>query len=187
MNKLKTIEKILNKISDILGYISMFCLVMLVFFVFYNVCARYFFHSGNVAFQELEWHFFAIMFMLGMSYTLKEDAHVRVDVFYESISSKNKTLINMFGVIFFIIPFALLVLFLSPEFVTEAYVSMEKSADPGGLSYRWIIKSFIPISFALLIVTSVGYFIKNLNAYIDLKNNIATDIFQNNENSAKGV
>ena len=108
-----------------------------------------------------------------MSYALKDDAHVRVDIFYEKMSVKKRALINMAGVILFILPLALLVAWLSWDYVVEAYESGEGSADPGGLPYRWVIKAFIPFSFWLLIFFSVGYFIKWLNVYLDARSNLS--------------
>ncbi|CZE49037.1 TRAP transporter small permease subunit [Campylobacter geochelonis] len=185
--KLRKIDNIFNHVANAMGYIAMFCVVLLVGFVFFNVCARYFFHYGNVAFQELEWYFFSIMFLLGMTYALKEDAHVRVDILYDGIKPKTKAIINMVGTILFILPFSLLVATLSFDFVVEAYTSNEGSADPGGLPYRWIIKMFIPLSYWILIFYSVGYFIKNLIAYMDIKETGKSEFFENNSSSAKGV
>ena len=106
-----------------------------------------------------------MIFLLGMSYALKEDAHVRVDIFYAKFSPKNKALVNMIGTVIFVIPFALLVSNLSFEFVSDAYTSAEASADPGGLTHRWIIKALIPFSFYLLVFFAIGFFIRNFNLY----------------------
>ena len=149
------IEKFFDKAGDIVGYICMFIMALMIIDVFFNVVARYFFSYGNVAFQELEWHFFAVIFLLGMSYALKEDAHVRVDIFYAKFSERQKALVNMLGTIFFVIPFALLVSNLSFGFV----------GDAGGLTHRWIIKAMIPVSFYILVFFAIGFFIRNLNRY----------------------
>ena len=115
--------------------------------------------------QEMEWHLFSVIILLGISYTLKEDGHVRVDLIYDRLSQKRKALINMVGAAIFILPIALLVGTSSINNAVEAYVSMEQSGDPGGLPYRWIVKALIPLSFFLLIITTIGFFIKNLNVY----------------------
>ena len=104
-----------------------------------------FFSYGNVAFQELEWHFFAVIFLLGMSYALKEDAHVRVDIFYAKFSERNKSPCKYAWHCIFYHTIALLVSNLSFGFVGDAYSSAEASADPGGLTHRWIIKSDDPL------------------------------------------
>jgi TRAP-type mannitol/chloroaromatic compound transport system permease small subunit len=77
--------------------------------------------------------------------------------------AKKKAIINMVGVITFVLPLSLLVAFGSLGFVEEAYIFMEQSGDPGGLHYRFIIKGLIPTSFFILIFMSVGYFARNYN------------------------
>jgi TRAP-type mannitol/chloroaromatic compound transport system permease small subunit len=126
---------------------------------------RYFLQSGSIAMQEMEWHLFSVIILLGVAYTLKEDGHVRVDLVYDRLSHKKKAMINMVGAVLFILPIALLVGISSIDNAVEAYVSMEQSGDPGGLPYRWIVKAMIPLSFFLLIITTIGFFIKNLNVY----------------------
>jgi TRAP-type mannitol/chloroaromatic compound transport system permease small subunit len=115
--------------------------------------------------QEMEWHLFSVVILLGISYTLKEDGHVRVDLIYDRLTNKKKAKINMVGVVFFILPVALLIGIESIPYVLESFASNEQSGDPGGLPYRWIVKSMIPLSFFLLIITAIGFFIKNLNVY----------------------
>ena len=155
---LEKIENLFNKFADVIGYICMFVMILLISDVFLNVAGRYLFKYGNVATQELEWHFFSIIILLGLSYVL-----------YEKFSTKTKSIINMFGTIFFILPLSFLVAWLSFDYVIEAYDYSEGSSDPGGLPYRWIIKAFIPFSFWLLIFFSIGYFIKHLNLYLKAK------------------
>ena len=133
--------------------------------VFIDVVLRYFFSTGSIALQEMEWHLFSVIILIGISYTLKEDGHVRVDLVYDRLSSKKKAMINMVGVFAFILPIALLVGISSIDNAYEAFRSMEQSGDPGGLTNRWIVKALIPLSFLLLIITSIGYFIRNLNIY----------------------
>ena len=170
---LKKVERFFDKVGNVVGYVCIFVMFLMIADVFFNVTARYFFKYGNVGLQELEWHFFSVIILLGMSYALKDDTHVRVDIFYEKMSVKKRALINMAGVILFILPLALLVAWLSWDYVVEAYESGEGSADPGGLPYRWAIKAFIPFSFWLLIFFSVGYFIKWLNVYLDARSNLS--------------
>ena len=170
---LKKVERFFDKVGNVVGYACVLVMFFMIADVFFNVTARYFFKYGNVGLQELEWHFFSVIILLGMSYALKDDAHVRVDIFYEKMSLKKRALINMAGVILFILPLALLVAWLSWDYVVEAYESGEGSTDPGGLPYRWVIKAFIPFSFWLLIFFSVGYFIKWLNVYLDARSNLS--------------
>lgn len=154
-----------NKFADFIGTITAFAMVLMILNVFYDVIMRYFLQSGSIAMQEMEWHLFSVIILLGVAYTLKEDGHVRVDLVYDRLSHKKKAMINMVGAVLFILPIALLVGISSIDNAVEAYVSMEQSGDPGGLPYRWIVKAMIPLSFFLLIITTIGFFIKNLNVY----------------------
>lgn len=113
---------------------------------------RYLFRSGSVALQELEWHLFAIIIMLGASFTLKHDGHVRVDLLYASsrLSDQQRAYIDIFGSVFFLLPFAGLIVWTSIPFAYDAFVYSEISPDPGGLHYRWLLKASIPLGFTLL-------------------------------------
>ena len=159
------LERGFNKFADAIGYFTAFVMVLMILNVTYDVVMRYFFNTGSLAMQELEWHLFSVIILLGISYTLKEDGHVRVDLIYDRLTEKKKAKINMVGSAIFIIPVALLIGVESIPYVIESFNSNEISPDPGGLEYRWIVKSLIPLSFFLLIITAIGFFIKNLNIY----------------------
>ncbi len=159
------LERGFNKFADVIGTITAVTMVLMILNVFYDVIMRYFFKSGSIAMQEMEWHLFSVIILLGISYTLKEDGHVRVDLVYDRLPDRKKAMINMVGVIAFILPIVFLVGLSSIGNAHEAFLSMEQSGDPGGLPYRWIVKALIPLSFLLLLITSIGYFIKNLNIY----------------------
>ncbi len=102
--------------------------------------------------QELEWHLFAAMFMFGIAYTLKEDGHVRVDIFYDAMSAKKQAIINIFGSLVLALPITILILYYSWDYTFEAYEMGEGSGDPGGLPHRWIVRSVIPLSSIFLII-----------------------------------
>lgn len=162
LNKLETF---FDRFSNIMGWISAFlCLVMLAN-VFYDSILRYFFRSGSIAMQELEWHLFSIVFLFGMAYTLKEDAHVRVDILYDNFSPRWKAIVNIAGVLLFLIPLSLLIAEGSIWYVHEAYAQNEISGDPGGLTHRWLIKAVIPSSFIFLIISSAGFVVRNIRIF----------------------
>ncbi len=162
---LEKIEKFYDKFTYYLGVILFIVMLLMTFNVFYDVVMRYVFSQGSIAMQEMEWHLFSVLILIGMSYTLMEEGHVRVDLLYDNWPLKKKAMVNMVGAVIFILPIALLVATNSVGFVMESYTSHEISGDPGGLHYRWIIKALIPASFWLLIFIDIGYFVKNLNIY----------------------
>jgi len=156
------VEKCFNKLDKIVGNITAVLMLLVMLNVFIDVLLRYFFHTGSIASQEMEWHLFSVMFLLGISYALTSESHVRVDFIYDNLSNKKKAIINIIGTIFMLMPFALFIAYGSYEFVMDAYTTSEISEDPGGLTHRWIIKAMIPFAFGLLTLTSIGYIIKNI-------------------------
>jgi len=152
---------VIDSIIRYLGYFTALVLIVLVLLVVYDATARYLFSTGSIALQELEWHLFDIIILFGISYTLKENAHVRVDIFYASFTKKSKVFINIISSIFFILPFSFLIIYIGLDFVSLSFTQNECSSNPGGLEYRYIVKSLMPISFIFL----------SLQAIRDLKTN----------------
>jgi TRAP-type mannitol/chloroaromatic compound transport system permease small subunit len=124
---------------------------------------RYLFQAGSTALQELEWHIFALIFLLGAAYTLKHDGHVRVDVFYHAkwMTPKGRAWVDLLGVSLFLVPFCILIIYSSWPFVHNAYELGESSPDPGGLPYRFVLKAAIPFGFALLVLQGVAMAIRS--------------------------
>lgn len=151
---------ILRKIIDSVGHLCSLLMLLMVLNVFYDVIMRYFFNDVSIGMQELEWHLFGAMFMFGIGYTFKEDGHVRVDVFYDKMSIRSQAFVNIFGSIVFALPITLLILYFSIDYTYQAYEMGEGSADPGGLPYRWIIRSVIPIS-SIFLTLSIVYIVLN--------------------------
>jgi len=141
----------------------------LVFLVVYDALMRYLFQSGSIALQELEWHLFDVVIMLGIAYTLQRASHVRVDIFYDRYSDRMRYIINIIGSLFFILPFSLLIIYVGFDFVLISFEQMEASSDPGGLPYRYIVKSLMPLSFLLLIIQTINEIYKELKLLRGLK------------------
>jgi len=158
MNK---IIKILDKFIDLIGGIAAIAMILMLLNVFYDVLMRYFFKNSSIGMQEMEWHLFAVVFLFGMAYALKEDGHVRVDMFYEKMNPRKQALINMIGAFIFIVPFALIIINSGYAFAFDAYDLGEVSGDPGGLTDRWIIKGAIATSFVFLLISTVAFVLKN--------------------------
>ena len=165
-------RELVEKLSGWIGGFSEMCgralawlVLALVLLVGYDVMMRYFFLSGSIAIQELEWHLFSLIFLLGAAYTLKHDDHVRLDLVYRSrfMSDYRRAWINLVCSLLFLIPFCILIIKSSWPFVSQAYQFAEGSPDPGGLPYRWVLKAAIPLGFFLLIIQGIGEALKNLS------------------------
>ena len=140
----------LDRISKYAGLVAAFLVVVLSFLVAYDAVMRYLFSAGSIALQEMEWHLFDVIILLGIAYALRENAHVRVDIFYASYTEKTKALIDMIASLFFILPFSFLVIYIGIGFVELSFSQNESSSNPGGLEYRYLVKSLLPLSFLFL-------------------------------------
>tara|TARA_B100000678_G_scaffold107776_1_gene90406 strand:- start:1613 stop:2098 length:486 start_codon:yes stop_codon:yes gene_type:complete len=154
---------VLKKIISKTGKISSWFSLALVLLISTDVLLRYVFNFSTAALYEMEWHLFAIIFLLASPYTLQKNKHVRVDVFYNNFSKRKKNIIDLIGNIIFLIPFSFIIFYTSLPFVEDSYSILESSPDPGGLPYRFIIKSIIPIAFFLLMIQGILNVIKNYN------------------------
>ena len=146
----KKINMIIDRAIKYLSYFTAFILALLVLLVVFDATSRYLFSEGSTALQELEWHFFDVVILLSIAFTLKHNAHVRVDIFYDRFSKKTQALINIISAVFFILPLSFLIIYIGISFVEMSFLQNEASSDPGGLKYRWIVKSLMPLAFMFL-------------------------------------
>lgn len=160
---LEKAETLINRFSDILGKFTAILFILLLFNVFYDVIMRYLFNDVSIGMQELEWHLYATIFMLGIPYALYKDGHVRVDIIYDKMSPRKQAWIDLLGTLFLLIPFTILVVKYGIDFTIESYELGERSGDPGGLPYRWLIKSVIPIAFIAIAISGIGLIFKSIN------------------------
>lgn len=137
-------------------------LAMLVVLVVYDASMRYLFSQGSTALQELEWHLFDVVILLSIAYTMREGAHVRVDILYDKFSKRTRKIIDIVATLFFIIPLSLLIIYIGYDFVHISFIQNEASSDPGGLPYRWIVKSLIIVAFVLLVLESMRILIEDI-------------------------
>lgn len=129
-----------------------------------NVLLRYGFNSGTVWSQELEWHLVSPICLFGMSYALRHGEHVRVDVLYASFSQRNKNLINFISSLL-AMAISAIVIDLSIAYVMQSWGIREGTSNPGGIPARYLLKSLIPIGFALLFLQSLAQAIQNYLAW----------------------
>ncbi len=128
-----------------------------------NAMMRYGFSLSSNAWLEIQWYMFGAMFMLGASYTLQLNEHVRVDIFYGRLSTRAQIWVDIFGGIFFLLPATIIIGYLSwPMFINSYHIG-EMSMNAGGL-LRWPIKIFVPLGMALLTLQGISEIIKRVAA-----------------------
>lgn len=168
------IDIIRSKISEALdisilrvGRVTSWVYAVLIVTIFVQVLLRYVFGWGLVMLEELEWHLYAVGFLIGLSYATVTDSHVRVDLLHTNFSRKKREWIEIFGIVFLWLPFIFVVLHHSLDFVADSWIHSEQSMAPMGLPYRWAIKIFLPIGFAFLALASISrviqaiYYLRN--------------------------
>jgi TRAP-type mannitol/chloroaromatic compound transport system permease small subunit len=141
---------------------------LLVGVVVLQVVLRYGFGRGSIMFEEIQWHIYAVGFMIGLSYCADVDRHVRVDVIAERWSHRTRAWIELVGLAAFLIPFVAVVAWEGIAYAKSAWDFAEVSAAPGGLPYRWVLKSFITIAFVLLLLTGVSRLTRCLTLLFDV-------------------
>lgn len=144
-----------DRINEMFGRAMAWMVVTLTVIVFYDVCMRFLFRAGSTALQELEWHIFALIFLLGAASTYRINGHVRVEVLYQKFSPRMQLWVNTLGDLFILLPLCFVIINSSLPFVEAAWSYGESSPDPGGLPYRWLIKAAIPAGFVLLALQAI--------------------------------
>jgi len=128
-----------------------------------NAGSRYLFTASSNAWLEIQWYMFSAIFLLGASYTLKINEHVRVDLVYVAVSDRTRLWIDTLGLIFFLLPATILLTELSWPLFWDSWARNEHSKDYGGL-LRWPVKALLPIGFFLLTLQGFSELIKRVAA-----------------------
>lgn len=150
----------LDKIVKAVGHVFMWANGILIFVIILQVILRYGFGHGLVVLEELQWHLYALGIMFGASYAVTLDSHIRVDIIHARLSEKWRNRWDLFGIIFLLLPFAVIIFHQSLDFVYESWRVSERSDAPMGLACRWLIKGVIPVSFSFLILAVISRGIK---------------------------
>lgn len=116
----------------------------------------------STKFQEMEWHLHAALFLLCLGFGYVRNSHVRIEVLRERFSTPTKAWLELIGTVFFLVPFACVVLWYSISFAERSFDNNEISAAMTGLSHRWIIKSFLPVGMVLLLIASFAVILRNI-------------------------
>jgi TRAP-type mannitol/chloroaromatic compound transport system permease small subunit len=159
----------IDGLNERVGRCTAWVTSVLVAVVFIDVVMRYLFNKSYVFAQELEWHVFAVIFLMGAGYTLLYDGHVRVDILYQRFGPKAKAWTNLIGVLIFLIPGCLMIVMTSWHFVSRAFVIGEGSPDPGGIPYRFLVKGLMPVGFGLLLLQGISLGIHSLLQILGLE------------------
>jgi len=165
----------IDRITNIVGTVVSWLTIMMVAAVVIVVITRYFLQVGSIALQESVTYLHAIVFLLGIAYTLKQDGHVRVDIFYRQFSGRQRALVDFCGGLFFLIPVSVLIFYSSWDYVLASWAIGETSAENNGLPFIYLLKTLMILMPATLLLQGVAEILKSLLILIDQPNSVESD------------
>src|SRR5215467_8743139 len=155
MNSALALSRVIDAVNEKLGWVADWLVLLSCTISAGNAFSRYAFAISSNAWLEIQWYMFGTLVLLGASYTLKKNEHVRVDIVYSNIPTRWQIMVDIFGGIFFMLPAVIIMSYLSWPIFYNSWVEGEVSGNAGGL-VRWPVKIFIPIGFALLTLQGVS-------------------------------
>ncbi|HYC36356.1 MAG TPA: TRAP transporter small permease subunit [Usitatibacter sp.] len=159
MGFLIRISQLIDATNDRLGRIANWLVLAACLISAANAMSRYAFDLSSNAWLEIQWYLFAAMVMLGASYTLKVNEHVRVDIVYTHLSERGKEWLDLIGTAVFLVPSMLVIAYYSWPFFMQSWNVQEVSGNAGGL-IRWPVKLLVPVGFLLVALQGISEIIK---------------------------
>ena len=161
----EAIDSFIERLGSVVCWLNSVLVVNIVV----QVILRYALGEGKIWLEELEWHFYAVLILVGLSYCLVSDNHVRLDIFYRKFLATKKEYVDLFGMIFMVLPLFTVLFYHGLGFVATAWHVNESSPHPLGLPYWWIIKAFIPLTMFLVIVAALSRIVRAVMVITQIK------------------
>jgi TRAP-type mannitol/chloroaromatic compound transport system permease small subunit len=161
MKGLLSLSAIIDRVNEVIGKAMGAAILLAVLISAGNAVIRKAFNMSSNAWLELQWYLFGAAFMLAAAYTLKQNEHIRVDIFYASRSRRTQHWIDLFGHVFFLMPFALLMTWMLIPYALRAYQTGEISTNAGGLII-WPARALLAAGFVLLSLQGLSEIIKKI-------------------------
>ena len=155
------LSRLIDRITEAIGKSVMWLVLIAVLVSATNAIVRKLFNISSNAWLELQWYLFGASFLLAAAYTLKENEHIRIDIFYGSRSRKTQHRIDLFGHVFFLLPFVTLMTWMLVPYAWDAIKSGQISTNAGGLVI-WPARAMLLGGFALLLAQAISEIIKKI-------------------------
>ena len=159
----RKIAQVIDLISEKIGIFTAYLILPMIIITFLVAFMRYVLDVGSIAIQEIIIYLHALVFSVGAAFTLKNDMHVRIDIFYSNYKRDFKKIINILGASLFLIPTCILIFITSWDYVISSILLLESSKEAGGLPILYILKSYILILCIALFFQAISEIFKNLN------------------------
>ncbi len=160
------LAKALDRFVTSIGHVVMWANVILVLAIILQVALRYILNQNYPKLDEIQWHLYGLTTMIGLSYAMVKDSHVRVDVLHMSLRDSVRRVIEILGILVLLVPFLYLMIDQGYDYFAESFRVDERSDSPTGLPARWALKAVIPISFVLLAVAALARLIHDTHALL---------------------
>ena len=162
MQKLFRIQEFLARIVIGVGKLSAWLSIPLMVVIIFDVVTRRFLVLGSTKLQEAEWHLHAVLFLLCIGFTYIQDAHVRIDLLRERLSTRARDWVEFVGCIVLVIPYCLIVVYFAEDFVARSWAVGEASDSATGLPYRWAIKACLPVGLFVLLLSGITILLRKI-------------------------
>jgi len=161
MKLLLGLSRAIDALNEQIGKLTYWLILAAVLISTGNAIVRYTFNMSSNAWLEIQWYLFSFVFLFCAGYTLLHNQHVRIDVISSNLSGRGRAWIDILGTIFFLLPMAITIMWLSWPIFVDAYTTKEISANAGGLLI-WPGRLMLPVGFFLLVLQGFSELIKRV-------------------------
>lgn len=161
MSALLGLSRVIDAFNELIGKLIRWLVLATVLISAVNAIVRKAFNIGSNAYLEVQWYLFAAVFMLGAGYAFLRNAHVRIDFISSKLSKRTNAMIDILGIVVFVIPLCLILITLSWPFFVNAWNTGEMSSNAGGL-IRWPVYLLVPVGFSILLAQSLSELVKRI-------------------------
>ena len=153
---MKTLADCIENTITLIGKFSSWSMAVLLGAIVIQVLLRYAFGITNTRLEDSLWYLFSATLVLGLSYTMTHDGHVRVDFVYQRYTAKTRRIVDFVGIALFLIPMYTFLMWHGWDYAVKSFSINESSPNPGGMPWLWIVKGLLPVSSLLLIIESLA-------------------------------
>jgi TRAP-type mannitol/chloroaromatic compound transport system permease small subunit len=157
----QTIVQVLDNVAEWTGRVIAWFTLAMMLLTCLVVAMRYGFGKGSIGLQESVMYLHGMVFMLGIAYTLKHQAHVRVDILYERFSIRARAIVDTLGTLLFLLPFSVFLLWISLDYVALSWSMKESSGQPGGLPGVFLLKTLLPVTALLILLQGLAELLRS--------------------------
>ena len=161
MNALLALSRAIDAVTERVGRIVYWLVLVVVLISAANASVRKLFNYSSNAYLEIQWYLFSIIFLFGAGYTLLRNEHVRIDIIQGRLSPRAQNWIDVIGIVLFLWPMSIIIMYLSWPLFIDSWTRNEVSTNAGGLTI-WPARLMVPVGFALLLIQSLSELIKRI-------------------------